>query len=1194
MKKNFKPTFKTKIRHHSRRDFFVFSLIFVLMFSALSAGILTAAAVPVSTETELRNAINNAVGPTVIELTADIHLTGAPLTINADKDITLTSSGTNNFRLVGVPGTFTITVNDGATLDLAGITVTHTNGATGRGVGVSLGGTLILSGGEISGNTYTNYGAGVNNYGTFIMISGEISDNTATISDGGVYNSGNFTMFGGEISGNKAERSGGVGNVGNFTLAGGKISGNAVTNLGGGIENLFGIFTMTSGEISNNTAGNIGGGIFNYVTYPFAGLYSNITISGGTIFNNTANEGGGIYNEGSLVVIGGVISNNMANSLGGGVYNSGDFSLSGGKISNNIAIDGGGVANSISGTFTLTSGEISTNTAYWGGGVDNFGSFTMSGGTIFNNTANEGGGIYLDTLFDDGFTMIGGTISNNMAINGGGMYIDQGVVELFSGTISGNIASNDGGGIWVAYANLNKLFVYDGMVFANNRASVAYNRNPLDDALYHAQIGPNVVWTVPFTQGYNNYDISYKNGTRFALYNVTVIDSYAQITGAGSYQEGGAVTINAGTRSGYTFAGWTVNQGGIILPNTPTVTFTMPPNNVEVTANWRAAPPEGSFSVTKLTNPSSSSTVFNFVTSAPPGSFSLTDGMTWNSGPLASGNYTLTEIAQTGWDLTNIIINDPTNNSYIDLAARTVFINLSAGETISILYQNTQQTAQTGSVTVLKSTCPTDAPNSFNFVTSIPPGTFSLTNGEIWNSGPIAPGNYTLTEIAQTGWDLTNIIINDPDGGSRVDLATRTVFIDLDPGETITILYQNTEQAPQPGSISVSKVTCPVGSPEVFRFVTSASPGGFSLTDGMTWNSGPLAPGIYTITELAPAGWTITNIIVNDPTGHYSVDLSAGTVTIDLQPGSRVSIVYQDAEAAPQPGYISVVKTTCPTNTAARFTFVSSALEGSFSLTNGEVWTSGPLTPGRYIVTEIMQPCWTITGIIVVDPSGASTADLATGTATINLQAGSQVTIIYQNTEQTKPDCCCCKPCDCKDDCKDHKHPDCSPTPPPCSPTPPPCSPTPPPCTQKPDCRPPQDCCTKHPNTKTLNDPSVDSQTETNDDAPVSTPSPSDENKSTNNNSSSSTSSTSTSSSKAASNVASSDSVAVDAPLSSPAAVLPDAKDPQPSATQSTSEGSVMFGLGWLGATLVVLFGAIVTVLAITAIHLTHKKTAKL
>ncbi|MCL2475475.1 MAG: hypothetical protein FWE73_00005, partial [Candidatus Bathyarchaeota archaeon] len=713
MRKNFKPNFKTKSRHHSRRDFFVFSLIFVLMFSALSAGILTAAAVPVSTETELRNAINNAVGPTIIELTADIHLTGAPLTIDTGKAITLTSSGAGNFRLIGAPGAFTITVNDGAILDLAGITVTHTSGSTGRGVGVSLGGTLILSGGEISGNTYTNYGAGVNNYGTFIMTGGKILDNTATISDGGVYNSGNFTMYGGEISGNTAYRSGGVGNVGNFTMSGGKISSNTVTNLGAGVENSFGIFTMTGGEISGNKADNIGGGIFNYVTYPYVGLYSNITISGGLVFNNTANEGGGIYNEGSLTVIGGTISNNTATSLGGGVYNSDDFRLSGGKISNNTATDGGGVYNSRLGVFTISGGEISTNKAYWGGGVGNLGSLTMTGGAISNNTANQGGGIYIATLSYDIFTMFGGTISNNMAIDGGGIYINQGVVELFSGTISGNIASNDGGGIWVAYANLNHLFVYNGMVFANNRASVAYNRNPIDDALYHAQIGANVVWTVPFTQGYNNYDISYKNGTRFILYNVTVIDSYAQITGAGSYQEGDTVTINAGTRPGYIFTGWTVNQGGITLPNTPTATFTMPPNNVIVTANWRAAPPEGSFSVTKLTNPSSASTAFNFVTSAPPGSFSLTDGTTWNSGNLAPGSYTVTEIAQAGWDLTNIIINDPTNNSYVDLATRTVFINLDQGETISILYQNTEQAPQTGSITVLKTTCPTDTANSF-------------------------------------------------------------------------------------------------------------------------------------------------------------------------------------------------------------------------------------------------------------------------------------------------------------------------------------------------------------------------------------------------------------------------------------------------------------------------------------------------
>ncbi|MDR0493514.1 MAG: hypothetical protein LBH74_07760, partial [Nitrososphaerota archaeon] len=78
-----------------------------------------------------------------------------------------------------------------------------------------------------------------------------------------------------------------------------------------------------------------------------------------------------------------------------------------------------------------------------------------------------------------------------------------------------------------------------------------------------------------------------------------------------------------------------------------------------------------------------------------------------------------------------------------------------------------------GSINVVKTTCPTDASNVFNFVTSIPPGTFSLTDGTTWNSGPLTPGNYTLTEIAQSGWDLANIIIIDPTNNSRVDLASR-------------------------------------------------------------------------------------------------------------------------------------------------------------------------------------------------------------------------------------------------------------------------------------------------------------------------------------------------------------------------------------------------------------------------------------
>lgn len=71
------------------------------------------------------------------------------------------------------------------------------------------------------------------------------------------------------------------------------------------------------------------------------------------------------------------------------------------------------------------------------------------------------------------------------------------------------------------------------------------------------------------------------------LYLVTVNGSYAQTTGAGSYAEGTTVTIHAGTRSGYTFNGWT-SSDGVTFANADSTqtTFTMPDQAVTVTANW--------------------------------------------------------------------------------------------------------------------------------------------------------------------------------------------------------------------------------------------------------------------------------------------------------------------------------------------------------------------------------------------------------------------------------------------------------------------------------------------------------------------------------------------------------------------------------------------------------------------------------
>ena len=69
-------------------------------------------------------------------------------------------------------------------------------------------------------------------------------------------------------------------------------------------------------------------------------------------------------------------------------------------------------------------------------------------------------------------------------------------------------------------------------------------------------------------------------------YTVTVNGSYAAGTGAGSYFAGASVTVSAGARPGYRFAGWTAEGVTLTNASAETVTFVMPASNVTLTALW--------------------------------------------------------------------------------------------------------------------------------------------------------------------------------------------------------------------------------------------------------------------------------------------------------------------------------------------------------------------------------------------------------------------------------------------------------------------------------------------------------------------------------------------------------------------------------------------------------------------------------
>ena len=76
------------------------------------------------------------------------------------------------------------------------------------------------------------------------------------------------------------------------------------------------------------------------------------------------------------------------------------------------------------------------------------------------------------------------------------------------------------------------------------------------------------------------------NKETVVTYTVTVNGSYAGETGAGSYLAGESVTVRAGERAGYSFAGWMAEGVDLADESAENVTFTMPANDVTLTAEW--------------------------------------------------------------------------------------------------------------------------------------------------------------------------------------------------------------------------------------------------------------------------------------------------------------------------------------------------------------------------------------------------------------------------------------------------------------------------------------------------------------------------------------------------------------------------------------------------------------------------------
>ena len=193
-----------------------------------------------------------------------------------------------------------------------------------------------------------------------------------------------------------------------------------------------------------------------------------VTISGLAINSGEAVVGGGIYNAGTLEIIGCSISGNKAGGprergLGAGIYNASgaEIAIIDSIISGNWADEGAGIYNAGSMQIARTAisdnfvgGAFSQQTSL-GGAICNGGTLDIANSTITGNTANgtpQSGGIG-GGIFNGGtLAIVNSTISGNLAGGtaaypgeGGGITNGSGNVMIQNSTINGNTANGPGG-----------------------------------------------------------------------------------------------------------------------------------------------------------------------------------------------------------------------------------------------------------------------------------------------------------------------------------------------------------------------------------------------------------------------------------------------------------------------------------------------------------------------------------------------------------------------------------------------------------------------------------------------------------------------------------------------------------------------------------------------------------------------------
>jgi hypothetical protein len=380
--------------------------------------------------------------------------------------------------------------------------------------------------------------------------------------------------------------------------------------------------------------------------------------------------------------------------------------------------------------------------------------------------------------------------------------------------------------------------------------------------------------------------------------------------------------------------------------------------------------------------------------------FALQDGQSQTTQDNNGGMWRICEALPAGWTLTGATCTGGPFGAGGGPYTNGTGITLTPGDSISCVFANTQQT---GSITVDKVTVPGGSAQLFAFTVAggAVSDAFQLADATApHTTSGLAPGGYTITETVPSGWDLTGATCTGGPFGAGAPY-TNGATIAVAAGDAITCTFENTEQPPAVGSITVDKVTVPAASAQLFTFTVAggAISDGFELADATApHTTANLAPGTYTITETVPAGWDLTGATcAGGPFGAGAPYTNGATIAV--AGGDAITCTFTNTRQGAAVGSLTVDKVTVPAGLPAlfEFTVAGPAVDDVFSLAHATApHTTANLSPGTYTVTETPAAGFTTTAFCTGGPFGAGAA--YTSGAPIALDSGQAVTCTFTNT----------------------------------------------------------------------------------------------------------------------------------------------------------------------------------------------------